>query len=459
VADSAVTGVVSPPLALEREDEGEGLIEQTRARASERLGGLDFLLTVALASSFLAAAIAMAVLLPTERAFSPALAAGLVGAFVLAAHVRFEVGFGFALPTQLALVPMLFLLPARDVPLFVALALVLGALPNHLRGTWHVERVALHLVSSWYAVGPALVLAVAGEPGSDWRHHWLLFVGALGAQLATDLAVSAIRGIGLNVDAVVLLRTMIWPWLVDSALAPLGLLIAYTGSTRPFSFLLAVPLLGLLTFFARERRARIDQALELTHAYRGTALLLGDVVEADDAYTGRHSRDVVSLAVGVAEALELDGNERRRVELTALLHDVGKIRIPADIIGKNGALTRSERTVIETHTVVGQEMLERVGGLLGEIGRLVRSCHERWDGRGYPDGLAGEEIPLVARIVCCCDALSAMTTDRPYRAALPLTEALAELKAQAGRQFDPVVAEALLAVAPRDDLDRPAHAA
>ena len=184
--------------------------------------------------------------------------------------------------------------------------------------------------------------------------------------------------------------------------------------------------------------------------------MLGDVVEADDAYTGSHSRDVVTLVLGVADALGIEAHDRRDAELTALLHDVGKIRIPSEIIGKAGPLTPDERAIVETHTLVGEEMLDRVGGLLGEVGRLVRSCHERWDGNGYPDGLRGGEIPLVARIVCGCDAFSAMTTDRPYRRALLLEEALAELHAQAGRQFDPVVVEALATIAGR--LERPAIA-
>lgn len=98
------------------------------------------------------------------------------------------------------------------------------------------------------------------------------------------------------------------------------------------------------------------------------------------------------------------------------------------------------------HTVEGQYMLDRVGGLLGEIGELVRSCHERWDGQGYPDGLAAEEIPLTARIVFACDAYNAMTTDRVYRAALPLEEAVQELTRNAGTQFDPVVIDALVEV-------------
>ena len=130
-----------------------------------------------------------------------------------------------------------------------------------------------------------------------------------------------------------------------------------------------------------------------------------------------HSRDVVDLVLAVCDELKLSSGDRRDAEFVALLHDVGKIRIPSEIINKPGPLDAEERAIIETHTIEGEEMLERVGGLLGDVGRLVRSCHEHWDGNGYPDGLAGEAIPLVARIVCACDAFSAMTTDRPYRAA------------------------------------------
>jgi HD-GYP domain-containing protein (c-di-GMP phosphodiesterase class II) len=148
--------------------------------------------------------------------------------------------------------------------------------------------------------------------------------------------------------------------------------------------------------------------------------------------------------------LGLGRRDRHQAELTALLHDVGKIKIPGEIIHKAGPLTPDERAVMELHTIEGQLLLEQVGGLLGEIGANVRACHERWDGSGYPDGLSGSDIPLVARIVCCCDAFSAMTTDRPYRAALSHDEAVAELHAMAGTHFDPMVAEALARVAKRN---------
>jgi HD-GYP domain-containing protein (c-di-GMP phosphodiesterase class II) len=236
---------------------------------------------------------------------------------------------------------------------------------------------------------------------------------------------------------------MSWAFLVDAALAPVGLAVALAAQEHPAAVLLVLPLLALLGEFARERRARIDHTLELSHAYRGTAMLLGDVVEADDAYTGSHSRDVVTLVLDVCDRLGLSARDRRDAEFAALLHDVGKIRVPGEIINKPGPLTAKERAVMEAHTVEGEKLLSQVGGLLGNVGRIVRSCHEDWDGTGYPDGLAGEEIPLAARIVRSCDAFSAMTTDRPYRKARPVAEALEELRRCAGTDFDPAVVEAL----------------
>ena len=233
------------------------------------------------------------------------------------------------------------------------------------------------------------------------------------------------------------------------ALTPLGIALAYASLTQSYAFLLGLPLMGLLAYFARERASRIDHALELSHAYRGTALLLGDVVEADDEYTGLHSQDVVSLVLSVADELGLDSKARREAEFTALLHDIGKVKIPKEIINKPGKLTDEERAIINMHTIEGEQMLEKIGGLLGEVGNLVRSCHERWDGGGYPDGLTGEETPLIARIVCACDAFSAMTTNRSYRKAMSPADALEELRTCSGTQFDPKVVDALVDVAGR----------
>src|SRR6478752_2199051 len=223
----------------------------------------------------------------------------------------------------------------------------------------------------------------------------------------------------------------------------IGLLVAFVAVDHPVALTFVLPLIGLLVIFARERQVRIDHALELSHAYRGTALLLGDVVEADDAYTGSHSRDVVTLVLEVSGRLQLNGRDRRDAEFAALLHDIGKIRVPAEIINKPGKLDDHEWAVMKQHTIEGERLLSQVGGLLGNIGHIVRSCHEDWDGTGYPDGTAGNDIPLVARIVRVCDAFSAMTTDRAYRKAQSAQEAVAELRRCAGTDFDPAVVEAL----------------
>jgi HD-GYP domain-containing protein (c-di-GMP phosphodiesterase class II) len=418
-------------------------IEHQRARRVLRVGNRDRWSAVLVGGTFFVVATALPFLLGGSS-FPWLAAALLVGAYAVAFRVEFEIGTGTAVPTQLVLVPLLFLVPLGTAPLCVAAGIALANLVDVATRKMHVERMVFSVgVCAWHSVGPVVVLALLAD-GPPRLTHTPVYAAALGAQWAFDFVANSVRlKLGVGVSPRALLKPLGWVYLVDAALAPVGLAVALTAAGHPAAFLLVVPLFGLLAVFARERRVRIDHAVELGHAYRGTAFLLGDVVEADDAYTGSHSRDVVSLTVDVAEALELDARDRQRAELAALLHDVGKIKIPAEIIDKPRALSAEERAVIETHTLEGERMLEQVGGLLGEVGRLVRSCHEHYDGSGYPDGLAREEIPLVARIVCCCDAFSAMTTDRPYRAALPVADALAELRRCAGTQFDPRVVETL----------------
>jgi putative nucleotidyltransferase with HDIG domain len=217
------------------------------------------------------------------------------------------------------------------------------------------------------------------------------------------------------------------------------------------TFLALGPLLLLLSAFARERTDRLESVFELTRAYKGMALVLGDVVEADDQYTGEHCRDVVELAGAVGRELGLGADDRRNLEFGALLHDVGKVAIPKALINKPGPLTAEEYEIVKTHAVEGQRMLDRVGGFMRDVGVIVRHHHERWDGGGYPDGLAAEAIPLSSRIVACCDTLNAMTTTRSYRRAVPVERALAELRRCSGSQFDPRVVAAVEAVLERGD--------
>jgi HD-GYP domain-containing protein (c-di-GMP phosphodiesterase class II) len=424
----------------------EVMLEDMRARRSARLGGRGLWASVADGGLFLVVAVPFALWFESSSSVSPFVVAALVGAYALAYNVEFEVGPGLAVGTQLIFVPMLFLVPLAFVPLCVAAGVMLGNVLELAEGKIRLERILGRLGESTYSLGPVLVLAAAGDP-APMEAAPLVLVGALAAQFTADFVHAATHArIALGLSPRAFVKDLSVAWAVDCALAPIGLLAAIVATDASWWFLLVLPLVGLLRTFASERRARVDHALELSHAYRGTALLLGDVVEADDSYTGSHSRDVVSLSVAVADELRLDARARRDTEFVALLHDVGKIRIPNEIINKPGPLTPEERALVETHTIIGEEMLDKVGGVLGKVGHLVRSCHERYDGAGYPDGLAGDRIPLVARIVCCCDAYNAITTDRPYRAGRSAEEALAELRRCAGTHFDPAVVDALARV-------------
>ena len=162
-----------------------------------------------------------------------------------------------------------------------------------------------------------------------------------------------------------------------------------------------------------------------------------------------HLSGVAELSVAVARHLGMDGEELDEVSRAAELHDVGKIAVPEAILRKPGPLDDEEWAFMRRHTVIGERILSAAPALV-PVAKLVRSSHERWDGEGYPDGLAGEGIPLGARVVAACDAYDAMTTDRPYRPAMPILEALAEMRRCAGTQFDPRVVDAFELVLARE---------
>jgi HD-GYP domain-containing protein (c-di-GMP phosphodiesterase class II) len=393
------------------------------------------------------AAVSIAAFLPSERAADPVLIAGLVLGYAAASRVRFEFGSYYVVPEQLVYVPMLLLVPLPLVPVLVAGAAALAHIPDVARGPWARDRWLGPLADSWPLLTPVLVLA-AFAPGPIQLASAGIYLLALFAQMGTDFAQTFLRDRLLDHlplrDVAEHFAGTAW---VDVVLSPIAFVIALAGYDQQLLLLATIPgLVWLLAHFSKDRRERYASALELNRAYRGTVMLLSDVLECDDQYTAHHSRSVVDLVNAVADELGIDAETRQEVEFAAMLHDIGKIAIPKEILHKPAALTDEEFGIIKTHTIEGQFMLDRVGGLLARVGEIVRSCHERWDGRGYPDGLMGEEIPPTARIVFACDAYNAMTTDRPYRPGMAPEEAIAELHANAATQFDPAVVVALTKV-------------
>ncbi len=188
----------------------------------------------------------------------------------------------------------------------------------------------------------------------------------------------------------------------------------------------------------------------LQSAYLGTAEALAVALDAKDSYTANHSRAVVEQAGRVGTELGLSQVELQTLRLAAIFHDIGKLAVPEAILSKRGQLTDAERVEIERHAVVGERILVPVD-FLADVLPLVRHEHERWDGRGYPDGLSGEAIPLGSRIILVCDAYDAMVSDRPYRAALSPVQAREELVRGAGTQFDERVVGVLLALIERGE--------
>jgi putative nucleotidyltransferase with HDIG domain len=226
----------------------------------------------------------------------------------------------------------------------------------------------------------------------------------------------------IGISAVAQLRSVLPAFAVDTLLAPLGLLVSFTTYAQLEALVLVLPVLLLFARFARERQHRIDNALELSTAYRGTAMLLGDVIEADDEYTGTHSRDVVDLVLAAAARLQLSPRDRQLAEFAALLHDVGKVKVSSEIINKTGPLDEPEWEIMKTHTVVGEQMLEPIGGLLGDVGLVVPSCHEwkrcwPWSSsRAHGDRVAPARLtprPRLCTLARCAGSRSAASPSSP----------------------------------------------
>jgi len=192
----------------------------------------------------------------------------------------------------------------------------------------------------------------------------------------------------------------------------------------------------------KQERARSQ---ELRRSYMATVRALSNAVEARDAYTGKHAERVTAYGMEIARALGIPPGDLPELEFGFLLHDVGKVAIPDAILYKPDSLTAEERALMAQHPVIGAEIIRGIE-FLGDAGLVVRSHHEHWDGSGYPDGLERDEIPLVARVFAVADVLDALTTDRPYRPASPLSVAQEMIVAESGTHFDPRVVSAFQSI-------------
>jgi putative nucleotidyltransferase with HDIG domain len=284
----------------------------------------------------------------------------------------------------------------------------------------------------------ALVVAIAAS------------VDAL-ADGALALATAALRRNGSVRDVMLSLGRLFGATLPLQAIVVSILAYTFLASSPWAALLFLIPALGcqrLLVLYQQQRQLAEDLGTanaRLEQANISFASGLVAALDARDRYTAGHSAAVAIYARDVAAHLGLSVAEQRLAHVSGLLHDVGKVGLPHGILEKEGPLTAEERQAMEQHSSIGERILDNVDGY-EEVARVVRFHHERVDGAGYPDGLRGEAIPLVAKIIAVADAYNAMTSGRPYRAALPTPVAVERLRESAGSQFEPAIVEAFIEV-------------
>jgi hypothetical protein len=335
-----------------------------------------------------------------------------------------------------------------DTGTAMAIAL-LAAVVQWLRSRGQLYKAVFDGANFALSAGAAALVFHATE--SSGRFSAAFVAGCVYAGInngALCLAMSLTEGIGWRT---IWLERFHWARYYFLSFGPLALAaaIAYHDIGVPGLVAFALPP-ALMILSVRQYLERTTEAVEeirqvnlrLRRAHRDTIAALSRSMDAKDFYTGGHIDRVAAISVELARQLGFKGEELEAIEIGALLHDIGKIGVPEQILWKKAPLDEAEWNVIKTHPVTSDYILSELD-LHPFVRQCARSSHERIDGKGYPDGLAGDAIPMVARIVAVADALDALTSDRPYRPARPLVAALAEIESHAGTQFCPVVVEAL----------------
>jgi HD-GYP domain-containing protein (c-di-GMP phosphodiesterase class II) len=309
-----------------------------------------------------------------------------------------------------------------------------------LKSVFNVAQMTIAtLVAGWTYVALGGRLFASGPMGASDMPRILgpLLALSLVFSAVNSVLVSSFIGISNRVSFLSAWREFSWGLPADLALAPVGLAFAQVAQTEGAAglALFVIPLLIARQFYQRYTGLR--------SAYAGTIRSLVAVIEAKDPYTRGHSERVASYATAIAGALKLRPERVEQVELAALLHDLGKVGVSRRILVKDGQLDSEEFSEIERHPAIGAHIIESVP-FLADLAPLVLHHHERPDGAGYGEGLSGDQIPIEARILAVADCYDAMTSTRPYRAALTKSAAAAELERGAGSQFDPAAVRAFL---------------
>jgi diguanylate cyclase (GGDEF)-like protein len=344
----------------------EALLAEARSRARTPLRGRELSASVAIGGGFVAASIAMAVLLHPAAAFHPFTAALLILGLALVSRIEFEIGTGSVVPTQAVLVPMLLLLPAPFVPLCVAAGYALAGAIDHAKGRRHLQRLAVLFGNCWHAFAPALVLALFAGPEPRWA-DWPIYVAALLAQFAFDFASSAGREwLAFGISPRKLLPFFRWVYTVDALLAPLGLLAAFEAQKHEFAFLLVLPPVLLLGLLARERSGRIERAQAFQQAFDGAY-----VDARRDALTGLANR----LAWEEAMARAQGALDATATPASVIVLDVDDLKRANDTRGHDfGDEVLRRAAVLVRGTVREQDVVARVGG--DEIAVLLPNAEE-----------------------------------------------------------------------------------
>jgi hypothetical protein len=436
------------------------LLSAWRQRLAVPMEDRESVVVGTLALGYVVAALAAALALPGGRDLEPLVLLVLFAAYVGVSRIRFDVGAGYVSAEQLVYVPLLFVAPLPLVLLLVPVAFLLSDLPDILAGRAHRDRWMNALADSWFVLGAVLVLGFLA-PGNPQLELAPVYLGALAGQVALGtLAASAREYFVGRLSVRDELRSAATAYQLDVMLSPVGLAIAFAAAEfGPLALLTLVPAACGLFWLSHLHRARADRLVAEHEAY--WRRFLRDARRLERSAQRDVSEDwrcMPELALAIGAELRLDMDARvsvaqaaqaaaRRVAMS--YYDVGdrperRLRVAAALI--EGRLY---------HAGADPLVSRLVGDRLRDQAELVRLRSERFDGRGSPEGLRGEAIPLGARILACCEAYSALTAGTPHRAPMSAETAVEELRRAAGRRFDPAIVRALSRALSHQELGAP----